>query len=93
MLCLQPRISKVFLTVSPNNFGNKIPFLGNVKEIIANATAAQDEYMFHFDLLSQYMFRLNVPKETVDRVKDWCRHTWKTQKSFDELALLGKYTE
>ena len=62
-----------------------------MKEIIANATAAQDEYMFHFDLLSQYMFRLNVPKETVDRVKDWCRHTWKTQKSFDELALLGKY--
>ena len=64
-----------------------------MKEIIANATAAQDEYMFHFDLLSQYMLRLNVPKETVDRVKDWCRHTWKTQKSFDELALLGKYTK
>ena len=63
-----------------------------MKEIIANATAAQDEYMFHFDLLSQYMLRLNVPKETVDRVKDWCRHTWKTQKSFNELAILGKYT-
>jgi len=62
--------------------------IGNVKEIIANATSAQDEYMFHFDLLSQYMLRMNVPKDTVDRVKDWCRHTWKTQKSFNELAIL-----
>ena len=22
------------------------------------------------------------------RVKQWCQHTWKTQKSFDELAIL-----
>jgi hypothetical protein len=27
ILGLQPRISKVFLTVGQNNFGNKIPFL------------------------------------------------------------------
>ena len=61
---------------------------GNVKEIIAQATASQDEYMFRFDMLSQYMFRMNVPDETVNRVKEWCQHTWKTQKSFDELAIL-----
>lgn len=61
---------------------------GNVKEIIAQATAAQDEYMFRFDQLSQYMARMNVPEETVSRVKMWCQHTWKTQKSFDELAIL-----
>ena len=29
ILCLQPRISKVFLTVGQNNFGNKIPFHGD----------------------------------------------------------------
>ena len=66
--------------------------LGNVKEIIAQATSAQDQYMFQFDLLSQYMHRNEVPKETVNRVKEWCRHTWKTQKSFNELAILGNIT-
>ena len=61
---------------------------GNVKETIAQATASQDEYMFKFDQLSQYMFRMNVPDETINRVKIWCQHTWKTQKSFDESAIL-----
>ena len=59
-----------------------------MKEIIAQATAAQDEYMFQFDQLSQYMLRQNVPLETIERVKQWCQFTWKTQKSFDELAIL-----
>ena len=62
--------------------------IGNVKEIIAQATANQDQYMFEFDRLSQYMFNNNVPQETVDRVKQWCQHTWKTQKSFNELGIL-----
>eukprot|EP00093_Oithona_nana_P009758 09758.XXX_496765_495461_1 [CDS] Oithona nana genome sequencing. len=62
--------------------------IGNVKETIAQATASQDEYMFKFDQLSQYMFRMNVPDETINRVKIWCQHTWKTQKSFDESAIL-----
>jgi hypothetical protein len=44
--------------------------------------------MFQFDQLSQYMLGLNVPEETVGRVKEWCQHTWKTQKSFDELSIL-----
>ena len=28
--------------------------------------------------------------QTVKRVKVWCHHTWKTQKSFDELSILEK---
>ena len=44
--------------------------------------------MFRFDQISQYMLRFNVPKETMERVKLWCQHTWKTQKTFDELAIL-----
>ena len=44
--------------------------------------------MFDFDNLSQYMINNNVPDYTVNRVKEWCQHTWKTQKSFDELAIL-----
>ena len=44
--------------------------------------------MFKFDQISQYMLRMNVPELTMNRVKAWCQHTWKTQKSFDELAIL-----
>lgn len=44
--------------------------------------------MFKFDQISQYMYRMNVPESTMVRVKEWCQHTWKTQKSFDELGIL-----
>ena len=44
--------------------------------------------MFNFDQISQYMYRNNVPKETMKKVKLWCQHTWKTQKTFDELGIL-----
>ena len=62
--------------------------LGDVKDIIAQSTKNQDEFMFNFDQISQYMYRLGVPQETRDRVKLWCQHTWKTQKTFDELGIL-----
>ena len=44
--------------------------------------------MYAFDQISQYMYRNHVPEETRRRVKLWCQHTWKTQKSFDELGIL-----
>ena len=44
--------------------------------------------MFAFDQISRYMHDNNVPAETMGRVKLWCQHTWKTQKSFDELEIL-----
>ena len=44
--------------------------------------------MYEFDQISQYMYRNHVPEETRRRVKLWCQHTWKTQKSFDELGIL-----
>ena len=62
--------------------------IGDVKDIIAQSTKNQDEFMFNFDQISQYMYRLGVPQETRDRVKLWCQHTWKTQKTFDELGIL-----
>ncbi len=68
---------------------SEIIFLaGNVKDIIAQSTRQQDDYMDHFDALAQYMYSMKVPKYTVLRVKDWCQYTWATQKSFDEVALL-----
>ena len=63
--------------------------IGNVKDIIGQATSAQDEYMQQFDKISGYMYRNRIPAETIDRVRAWCTHTWKTQKSFDELAILN----
>ena len=65
-----------------------IKCIGDVKDIIAQSTKNQDEFMFNFDQISQYMYRLNVPRETRDKVKLWCQHTWKTQKTFDELGIL-----
>ena len=62
--------------------------IGNVKDIIAQSTHSQDEYMIHFDRLSGYMHAMHVPEETVLRVRRWCRYTWTTQKSFDEQAIL-----
>ena len=59
-----------------------------MKDIIAQSTRQQDDYMDHFDALAEYMYSMKVPRETVLRVKDWCQYTWNTQKSFDELALL-----
>ena len=61
---------------------------GNVKDIIAQSTRQRDDYMDHFDALSQYMHSMRVPEATVRRVKDWCQYTWDTQKTFDEMALL-----
>ena len=44
--------------------------------------------MERFDQISQYMYHMNVPKDTIARVKEWCQFTWRTQKSFDEAAIL-----
>ncbi|XP_023323760.1 cyclic nucleotide-gated cation channel beta-3 [Eurytemora carolleeae] len=62
--------------------------IGNVKDIIAQSTRNQDEYMKIFDAISQYMFRMHLPEETMNRVKTWCQFTWNSQKSFDERAIL-----
>jgi cyclic nucleotide gated channel beta 1 len=62
--------------------------IGNVKDIISQASANQDEYMDKFDKISQYMYHMNVPQETIARVKEWCQYTWRTQKSFDEAGIL-----
>lgn len=51
-------------------------------------------YIFHiarlhrFDTISGYMHAMRVPSQTVTRVRTWCRYTWATQKSFDEMAIL-----
>ena len=60
----------------------------NVKDIIAQSTKTQDDYMKIFDNISQYMFRMHVPYETMHRVKTWCQFTWNAQKSFDEREIL-----
>ncbi|TRY79591.1 hypothetical protein TCAL_11731 [Tigriopus californicus] len=52
------------------------------------ATRNIDEYTFKFDLISQYMYAMHVPNDTMRRVKEWCQYTWKTQRSFDELSIL-----
>ena len=47
--------------------------IGNVKDIIDSSKAAQDEYLNRFDQIRGYMVAMNVPNETMDRVKLWCQ--------------------
>ena len=49
------------------------PETGNVKDIIDQSKAAQDEYLNRFDQIRQYMVAMNVPKDTMDRTKQWCQ--------------------
>ena len=48
------------------------PETGNVKDIIDQSKAAQDEYLNRFDQIRQYMVAMNVPSDTMDRTKQWC---------------------
>ena len=41
------------------------------------------------DKTINYMNNLNLPKITQHRVKDWINFTFKTQNTFDELAILN----
>ena len=47
--------------------------IGNVKDIIDQSKAAQDEYLNRFDQIRQYMVAMNVPTDTMDRIKQWCQ--------------------
>ena len=49
------------------------PETGNVKDIIDQSKAAQDEYLNRFDQIRQYMVAMNVPNDTMDRTKQWCQ--------------------
>ena len=59
--------------------------IGNVKEIIAQSTRTQDEYMKTFDNIIQYMVRMKVPPDTMRRVKTWCQFTWNAQVQPDSI--------
>ena len=56
------------LASASNDNSFLLVLIGNVKEIIAQSTRDKDEYMKHFDRLSQYMLHNHVPKETVETV-------------------------
>ncbi len=62
---------------------------GNIKDIVDQSTASQDEYLNRFDQISQYMYAMKLPAETMSRVRNWCQFTWSTLKSFDEQSILA----
>lgn len=64
-------------------------YAGNVKDIMNKSTRSKNDYQNKFNKICQYMHSMNVPRETQERVKLWCRYTWQTQKTFDESAILA----
>jgi hypothetical protein len=46
---------------------------GNIKDIVDQSTASQDEYLNRFDRISQYMYAMKLPYETMHRVRQWCQ--------------------
>ena len=53
--------------------------VGQVKEIIAQSTRSQDEYMKIFDNISQYMIRMKVSSDWFPKITNCglCRSRWR----------------
>ncbi|VDM40961.1 unnamed protein product [Toxocara canis] len=64
--------------------------LGQIRDIVSNANRNREQYRQTMDTCLSECKRLQLPKEIVDRVRDWFIYTWHRQKTLDEKKLIEK---
>ncbi|XP_023201743.1 cyclic nucleotide-gated cation channel beta-1-like [Xiphophorus maculatus] len=62
--------------------------IGQMRDVVGAATAAQTYYRTCMDNTIKYMTSYHIPKDVQNRVKTWYNYTWQSQGMLDEQELL-----
>jgi len=62
--------------------------IGQIRDIVANASRSQSYYRDVLNMTSNYMRQLAVPVNVQKRVRFWLNFTWQLQKTFNENDIL-----
>uniref|UniRef100_A0A3P9MW97 Cyclic nucleotide gated channel subunit beta 1b n=1 Tax=Poecilia reticulata TaxID=8081 RepID=A0A3P9MW97_POERE len=62
--------------------------IGQMRDVVGAATAAQTYYRTCMDNTIKYMTSYRIPKDVQNRVKTWYNYTWQSQGMLDEQELL-----
>lgn len=63
--------------------------IGQIRDIIATATRAKEEYRKNVDGCCRYLRKLSMPQSLQRRVTAWFSYTWTQQRSFDDNRILN----
>ncbi|XP_026094511.1 cyclic nucleotide-gated cation channel beta-1 isoform X3 [Carassius auratus] len=64
--------------------------IGQMRDVVGAATAAQTNYRACVDNTVKYMASYRIPKDVQNRVKTWYSYTWQSQGMLDEQELLDQ---
>uniref|UniRef100_A0A9J7ZVI3 Cyclic nucleotide gated channel subunit beta 1b n=2 Tax=Cyprinus carpio TaxID=7962 RepID=A0A9J7ZVI3_CYPCA len=64
--------------------------IGQMRDVVGAATAAQTKYRACVDNTVKYMASYRIPKDVQNRVKTWYSYTWQSQGMLDEQELLDQ---
>uniref|UniRef100_A0AAQ6ILL8 Cyclic nucleotide-binding domain-containing protein n=1 Tax=Anabas testudineus TaxID=64144 RepID=A0AAQ6ILL8_ANATE len=62
--------------------------IGQMRDVVGAATAAQTYYRSCVDNTIKYMSSYRIPRDVQNRVKTWYNYTWQSQGMLDEQELL-----
>uniref|UniRef100_A0A3B3DV82 Cyclic nucleotide-binding domain-containing protein n=1 Tax=Oryzias melastigma TaxID=30732 RepID=A0A3B3DV82_ORYME len=62
--------------------------IGQMRDVVGAATAAQTYYRTCVDNTIKYMSSYRIPRDVQNRVKTWYNYTWQSQGMLDEQELL-----
>uniref|UniRef100_A0A3P9M6N3 Cyclic nucleotide gated channel subunit beta 1b n=1 Tax=Oryzias latipes TaxID=8090 RepID=A0A3P9M6N3_ORYLA len=67
--------------------------IGQMRDVVGAATAAQTYYRTCVDNTIKYMSSYRIPRDVQNRVKMWYNYTWQSQGMLDEQELLTQLPE